>query len=383
MEYSGLNYSNGSYSSRPSIHSNQRRTLTSSTGPSYLPSLQRCVYTLEKSTRLLKSSVSMLDEATNGYQRLKTITTNIKQFELVSEHDINEAQGHVSKEIIPQLFAVTDKAINMIYALESKEFQLRDRVAAEEEKEKQHLILQKANKSGISNINRLQSLTRRKEELSKTLSELDEVIGQKRNEFAEIVEKAQAGESQSKSQPGPFKKSRRNLTIESRDLSLKEEERKQNITRNEKELEAIQLKILDKRRSVNEIRSKIESQHSRPLGQTVPWSMYSDHYKFLETALQNEFKVDSRDKSAYEDAFARLSTAYLRELDSRQAKNDFPPEEERRHNLGRVISILKQAEVLELVLETRETKNGDDEVGQSVDQIILRIKFSDDGQTQQ
>ncbi|KAF9182039.1 hypothetical protein BGZ49_004761, partial [Haplosporangium sp. Z 27] len=170
----------------------------------------------------------------------------------------------------------------------------------------------------------------------------------------------------------------------------------------------------------------------------IPWATYSEHYKFLENALKTEARVDSRDKDAYEEAFTRFATSYLKEVDSQQAKtdkelgvltrdktrklsqmrnlckqlfpeesigqtmakviemliesqyneiyhndlvqNEFPPEEERRHNLGRVVAILKQVGVIELVLETRERRENEDEDGQArepEEQLILRIKFDD------
>ncbi|KAF9103372.1 hypothetical protein BGX27_010605 [Mortierella sp. AM989] len=388
----------------------------------------------------LKSAVSTLDGATSGYPRLKTITSHIKQFELVSEQDIQNAQVEISKDVEPQLATLTEKAFHTIIDLEAKEYLLTGKVKAEEEKQKLRIQRQQAARSGISNIKKFQSLTKRKEELSRSAAELDEVLDQKRQEFGDLVDKLNSMESQSGALPGSFKRFRRNPTNESRELNLKEEERKREIARREQELEAIQQKILEKRRSVNELRSKVESQNSKNANQngfnpSVPWTMYSEHYKFLEKALQTELKVDSRDKDTYEEAFVRFATSYLRELDSRQAKtdkelstltrnktrklsqmrnlckqlfpgdsigqtmvkviemlvespdceiyhndlvnNEFPPEEERRHNLGRVVSILKQVEVIELILETRETKDEDGQPGEPEKLVILRIKFDD------
>ncbi|KAF9350414.1 hypothetical protein BGX26_011405 [Mortierella sp. AD094] len=403
MDYSGLAYSNGTYPNGSNPYSTHRRTLAPATAAlPYLPSLQRCVATLETSTLL--------------------------QFELVSEQDITNAQVEVARDVEPQLFTLTEKVVQEIYDLESKEYQLIAQVQAEEEKEKLRIQRQKAARSGISNIKKLQSLTRRKEELSRSASELEDVLDQKRQEFSDLIDKIKSTESQSGIQSGPFKRLRRNPTNESRELNLKEEERKREIARRDQELESIQQKIQEKRKSVNELRSKVESQNRNPSGQhgfnpSVPWTMYSEHYKFLERTLQTQLKVDGRDKEAYEEAFARFATSYLRELDSRQAKtdkelstltrdktrklsqmrnlckqlfpgdsigqtmvkviemlNEFPPEEERRHNLGRVVSILKQVEVIELVLETREAKGDGDEdgqPGQAEEQLILRIKFDD------
>lgn len=56
-------------------------------------------------------------------------------------------------------------------------------------------------------------------------------------------------------------------------------------------------------------------------------------------------------------------------------------EEERRHNLSRVIAILKQVGVIDVVVESRE--EGDDEDEQdgeprrTGEQLVIRIKFED------
>ncbi|KAF9169750.1 hypothetical protein BGX20_009882 [Mortierella sp. AD010] len=357
----------------------------------------------------------------NPYYFLQT-----KQFELVSEQDIANAQAEVARDVEPQLLALTEKVVHEIYGLENKEYQLIGRVHAEEEKEKVRVERQKAARSGLSNIKKLQSLTRRKEELSRSASELEEVLDQKRQEFSDLIDRIKLAESKSGVQSGPSKRLRRNPTNESRELSLKEEERKREIARRDQELESIQQRIEEKRKSVNELRSKVELQSRNPSGQNgfnpiALWRMYSDHYKFLEKALQTQLQVDGRDRDAYEEAFARFATSYLRELDSRQAKtdkelstltrdktrklsqmrnlckqlfpgdnvgqtmaklieilNEFPLDEERRHNLGRVVGILKQVDVMELVLETREAANGEEgEPGQAEEELILRIKFDE------
>ncbi|KAF8929802.1 Spc19-domain-containing protein [Dissophora ornata] len=434
---SGQAYSNGG----PHAYSNSRKTLGPSySGLPYLPSLQRCVTTLEMSTQLLKSAVAELDEATSGYPRLKTITSNTKQFELVSEQDIADAQVGVAKDVEPQLFNLTEKAVQIVMDLEGEEYQLIEKVHQETEKQKLRVQRQKAAKSGISNIKTLQSLTRRKEELSRSASELDEVTEQMRKEFSKLVERVNSQETRSGS-----KRLKRNPNNEIRELNFREEDRRKEITRQSQELEAIQQKIEDKRRSIRELRSKAESQNSSSssgqgaFNPTLSWTMYTRHHNFLEGALRAEISVDSRDKGAYEDAFERVVATYLRELESRQAKtdkelnkltidktrklsqmrtlckqlfpgdsigqtmvrvlellvesptseiyhtdlvqSDFPPDQERRHNLSRVVTILKQVGIIELVLETREDHSNEDDQegdpGRSEEQLVLRIKFED------
>ncbi|KAF9292075.1 Ribosomal RNA-processing protein 7 [Mortierella alpina] len=330
--HGGYSYGFGQQSARRSSngYSAARRTTSSTafTTQSYLPSLQRCVATLEMSTQLLKSSLSMLDEVTSGYPRLKTITSHTKKFELVSEQDIASAQADVSKKVEPQLFALTDKAVEIVLALESKEYQLMDKVHIEKEKEQQRLQRQKAAKSGLSNIKKLQSLTRRKDELTRSALELDEVLDQKREEFNELVKKANILDSQS-GQPGSVKRAKHNHNHESRELSRKEEERNREVAKRTQELRSIQQKIEDKRKSISEARARMDSQGraSNPPGQpdfdpTKPWTMYNNHYAVLEHTLQSTLKVGERDTDVYEEAFARLSAAYVKELDARQAQTD-------------------------------------------------------------
>ncbi|KAI1318275.1 hypothetical protein EDD11_006971 [Mortierella claussenii] len=455
MDYAGHSYGygyshgySGAYAGGPSAYQGARRTMVGPTsiGLPYLPSLQRCVATLERSTQSLKSTVAQLDEATAGYPRLRTITSHTKRFALVSEQDIANAQAEVASDILPQLADLTDNAAQGVYDLESTEYALMEKVHIEEEKAKQRIQRQKTARSGLSNIKRLQSLTKRKEELSRSASELDEVLDQKRKEINDLINRVSSIDSKS-GQPRPAKRLRRNPTNESRELGLKEEECRREIVKRDKDLEILRRKIEEKRRAVEEIRLKTDAQHSNSANQewfnpSIPWTMYSEHYSMLEKALQTELKVDSWDKAAYEDAFGRLASSYLREIESRQAKTDkelskltrdktrrlaqmrilckqlfpedsigqtmvrvlellgespqseiyhkdlvqdeFPPEEERRHNLGRVITILKQFGVLELVLESREEQANDDgREGQSEEpvrteeQLVLRIKFED------
>ncbi|KAF9966188.1 hypothetical protein BGZ70_003043 [Mortierella alpina] len=442
----GYSYGYGQQSIRRSSngYSAARRT-TSSTAfatQSYLPSLQRCVATLEMSTQLLKSSLSMLDEVTSGYPRLKTITSHSKKFELVSEQDIASAQADVSKKVEPQLFALTDKAVEIVLALESKEYQLMDKVHVEKEKEQQRLQRQKAAKSGLSNIKKLQSLTRRKDELTRSALELDEVMEQKREEFDQLFKKASTLDSQL-GQPGSVKRAKRNHNNESRELSRKEEERNREITKRTQELRSIQQKIEDKRKSISEARARVDSQGraSNPPGQpdfdpSKPWTMYNNHYAVLEHTLQSTLKVGKRDTDIYEEAFARLSAAYMKELDARQAQtdkeqdklmrdhtrtlsqmrnlckllfpeesigltmvrllellagtwenevyyenlvqNEFPLEEERRHNLGRVIKILKLIGIIEIATVQRSKKDDsqdEDDPSKTKEQVVIRINY--------
>ncbi|KAG0076697.1 hypothetical protein BGZ90_008328 [Linnemannia elongata] len=415
-------------------------TPTSSTSSIFMPSLKRCVNTLDLSTQLLKSSVSMLDEATSGYPRLKTIASHNKKYELVSEEDIALAREEVTKEISPQLTFLSEKVANIIFALEAKEYELMDLVNVEKEKEQRRLQLQKAASSGLSNIKKLKSLTKRKEELSRSASELDDVLDQKRQQFSQLLKRVSGGGSTAV----PAKKQRRSPTHESRELTKIEEERKKEIARRNRELQAIQQKIEDKQKAVRELKAKSENRDGdNSAGQdaftpTVPWNLYLPHREFLER-FDADILVDERDKEAYSDAFKRLSEAYLRELEPQQAMVDieqnkltreksrklwqmrnlckqlfpedsigitmvrvlemlvespdselaykservqaeFPPEEERRHNLGRVVTILKDLGVVELAVETRipEGQEPQDNDGQDLEeQLIVRIKFED------
>ncbi|KAG0281550.1 hypothetical protein BGZ95_002358 [Linnemannia exigua] len=410
-----VGYNNNNNSTTP------RRTFAPTPPASsiFMPSLKRCVYTLDLSTQLLKSSVSMLDEATSGYPRLKTIASHHKKYELVSEQDIAQTREEVTKDISPQLSFLSEKVANIIFALEAKEYELMDQVNVEKEKEQRRLQLQKAASSGLSNIKKLKSLTKRKEELSRSASELDEVLDQKRQEFSQLLKRVSSGGPSSV----PTKKQRRNSNHESRELTQTEEERRKEIARRNRELQAIQKKIEDKQKAVRELKAKSENRDGD------------------NSAGQDAFTpMDERDAAAFSEAFARLSEAYLRELEPQQAMVDieqnkltrekskklwqmrnlckqlfpedsigitmvrvlemlvespdselaykservqaeFPPEEERRHNLGRVVTILKHLGVVELAVETRipEGQQEPQEEGkqEQEEQLIVRIKFED------
>ncbi|KAF9928052.1 hypothetical protein FBU30_002652 [Linnemannia zychae] len=419
-----------------------RRTFgTSSTSSLFMPSLKRCVNTLDMSTQLLKSSVTMLDEATSGYPRLRTITSHNKKYDLVSEQDIAQAREEVSKDIAPQLSYLTEKVANIIFALEAKEYELMDQANIEKEKEQRRLQLQKAASSGLSNIKKLKSLTKRKEELSRSVSELEEALDQKREEFSALLKRARAEGSTR----APVKKKRRSSDSESRELARLKEEKRREVARRNRELQAIRQKIEDKQKTVRDLRAKSENSGSNnSAGQdvftpTVLWNLYLPHRDFLER-FDTDLQVDERDKDAYSDAFARLAEAYLQELEPQQAmidieqnkltrdksrklwqmrnlckqlfpedsigitmvrilemlvenpeselaykseriQTEFPPEEERRHNLGRVITILKQLGVIELAVETRvpEGQEAQQEMSEQEveEQLIVRIKFED------
>ncbi|KAG0223676.1 Spc19-domain-containing protein [Mortierella sp. GBAus27b] len=428
-----------------SFRYNSRKTLgPSQLGVPYIPSLKRCVASMEASTRLLKSTVERLDEVTTGYPRLKTITSHTKKYELVSEQDIASAQVEVAREVEPQLFSLTEKAVDMITYLEEEEQTLIDQVQAETNIQKERLQRQKAARSGLSNIKRLQSLTRRKDELSRSASELDEVLDQKKQEFRLLLEKANVDESRS-NQAGSSKRARRSMSHESRELHQRLEERKKELAKRKQEFSAMQLKLQEKKESVRRLRSKSDVLNNSTASDqdnfnpTIPWGMYSDHQAFFEGAMKTGLALDARDSSVYEETFARIIAPYLRELDSRQGKtdkqlnrltrdkskklsqirnlckqlfpeenigqtmvrvlellvestdselyykdlvqNEFPTEEERRHNLSRVIGILKQVGVIEVVLETQEGQDNEDEQegesGLTEEQLIIRIKFED------
>ncbi|KAF9363131.1 hypothetical protein BGX34_004822 [Mortierella sp. NVP85] len=388
---------------------------------------------------MLKSTVARLDDVTNGYSRLKTITSHTKNFELVSEQDIASAQVEVAREVEPQLFKLTEKCTDTIKELEEEEKRLAEQIQLETDKQKQRVHRQKTARSGLSNIKKLQSLTRRKDELSRSATELDEVLEQKRQEFSQLMERA--------NQIGPSKRTRRYTSHESRELALKEEERKKEVARRDQELKSIQQKIEDKRRDIQQLRSKADSLNNSDasghdgFNPTLPWTMYSHHHNVLEQVLQTDLEVEARDHSVYEETFARVITPYLRELDSRQAKtdkelnkltrdktkrlsqmrnlckqlfpeenightmvrvlellvespsselyyqdlvqNEFPVEEERRHNLSRVVAILKQVGVIEVVVESREEGDNEDEQDgeprRTGEQLVIRIKFEDSG----
>ncbi|KAG0302029.1 hypothetical protein BGZ98_007850, partial [Dissophora globulifera] len=318
---SALSYATGG----PYAYSNPRATFgPTHAGLPYLPSLQRCVATLESSTQLLKSVVAQLDETTNGYPRLKTITSSNKQFELVSEHELASAQVGIAKDVEPQLFHLTEKAVQAVLDLEGEEYQLMARVQQETAKQERRIQRQIAAKSGISNIKHLQSLIRRKEELSRGSTELEDVLDSKRQEFAQIVARMEAQSDQQ----GSGKRLRRNPTNESRELALKEDERRKEAAKRSQELDALQQKIDDKRRAIHELRSKSLSQSGSRYSEhtdfnpTLPWSMYSEHHKFLEEAMQTPIHVQAQDQGAYEEAFARIMTTYFQELESQQAKTD-------------------------------------------------------------
>ncbi|KAF9387766.1 hypothetical protein CPB97_002097 [Podila verticillata] len=298
-----------------------------------------------------------------------------------------------------------------------------------------------------SDVKRLESLVKRKDELSLTALEIEEVMDQKREEFRVLLVKAQqpgqAGNgAKGAAAGGAFgsgKRTKRNPTNESRELSQMQDERRKEIAKRTQALEAIDLDIQAQRKQIMDLQTK-KGQTGRPTKQeynpTVPWTKYRDHFTFLESVLNSEVKTDARDKEPLEEAFERLMSNYTREIETRMAmsekesarlkkdkmrkvfqmrnlckqlfpsdnigqtmvrvlelltensqlevyhkdlvQNEFPPEEERRHNLGRVITILKQVGVIELVLESRVEETGEQTLAaQDEGQLILRIRFDD------
>ncbi|KFH66093.1 hypothetical protein MVEG_08194 [Podila verticillata NRRL 6337] len=426
--------------------------------PSYtLSALQRCVATLQQSDKTLKSTVSILDESTKGLPRLKTITAHTKQHDLVSEHDIATARAAVAKDAEPQLHTLLERAQDIVLELEAQEQQLMARLQlAKEERERQEQ--QQATTRSNNNSNnrgghasdakRLESLVKRKDELSLTALEIEEVMDQKREEFRVLLMKAQQpgpggnggrGAANAGGAFGSGKRTKRNPTNESRELSQMQDERRKEITKRTQALEAIDLDIQEQRKQIMDLQTK-KGQTRRATKQeynpTVPWTKYRDHFTFLENVLNSEVKTDARDKEPLEEAFERLMSNYTREIETRMSmsekesarlkkdkmrkvsqmrnlckqlfpsdnigqtmvrvlelltensqlevyhkdlvQNEFPPEEERRHNLGRVITILKQVGVIELVLESRVEETGEQTLAaQDEGQLILRIRFDE------
>ncbi|GJJ72984.1 DASH complex subunit SPC19 [Entomortierella parvispora] len=437
----GYSYGYGNSNAQQSYgYRSQRRTLAGGSQPytsnSFLPSLKRCVSTLEMSTQLLRSSVSTLDEASSGYPRLKTITTHKKRFELVSEQDITVAHAEVAKDVEPKLHGLVEQAVQMVLALEGREHELLELVNAETEKEKLRAQRQSAARSGLSNIKRLQTLTKRKEDLSKRATDLDGVMEQKQKEFGELMRRSQG--SQSSGPESPSKRIKKNP--ETRDLNRKKEAKKAEISRRSQELDAMQKKIEEQSRALRELRSKASQQSSQSdadgFAPNALWLTYSAHLHVLNEALEKPLEADIRDKATFEDAFRRILTAYLQELTANQEKTDkeldrlmmdkskklaqlrslckqlfpednigltmsrlmellveshhnevyykdvlmdeFPVEEDKRHNLSRVLPILTNIGVLELVQETIELDpNQEESPNVPRDQLVLKIRFED------
>ncbi|KAF9428640.1 hypothetical protein BGZ94_001663 [Podila epigama] len=231
-----------------------------------------------------------------------------------------------------------------------------------------------------------------------------------------------------------------------------QEDRRKEIARRTQDRDAIEKDIQEQRRQIAALKAKRAEQSQeatkKEFNPSIPWSMYTEHFNFLDNAIRTEYKVDARDKVALEEALERLCSAYLREVETRQVEtdkmiagvrkekanklaqvqnlcrqlfpndnigqtmvkvlqllvespqneiyykdlvqNDFPKEQERRHNLGRVMTILKNMGLTELVLEKTEEdvryeEQGDDgrsltrtRIQQDMEgQLILRIKFVD------
>ncbi|KAG0338124.1 hypothetical protein BG000_004526 [Podila horticola] len=423
-----------------------------------LSALQRCVATLQQSDKTLKSTVSILDESTKGLPRLKTITSHTKQHDLVSEHDIATARAAVAKDAAPQLHTLLERAQDIVLEMEAQEQVLLARLQqAKEEQERlqqQQTTTTRNNKKGghASDAKRLESLMKRKDELSLTALEIEEVMDQKREEFRVLLVKAQQqpgnghtggsaagkGAANAGGSFGSGKRTKRNPTNESRELSQMQDERRKEIVRRTQALEAIDRDIQGQRKQIADLQTKkgqVTRMPKQEYNPTIPWEKYGKHFNFLESVLNSEIKADARDKEALEETFERFMLNYTREIETRMAasdkegarlkrdkmrkvsqmrnlckqlfpgdnigqtmvrvlelltenpqnevyhrdlvQNEFPPEEERRHNLGRVITILKQISVIELVLESRVEETGEHAGSQDEGQLILRIKFDD------
>jgi len=114
----------------------------------------------------------------------------------------------VAKDVEPRLHVLIEKSVQMVLALENKEHQLMDLVKAETDKEKLRAQRQNAARSGLSNIKKLRTLTKRKEDLSKRATDLDGVMEQKQKEFGELMRRSQG--SQSSGPESPSKRIKRN-----------------------------------------------------------------------------------------------------------------------------------------------------------------------------
>ncbi|KAG0039347.1 hypothetical protein BGZ82_008676 [Podila clonocystis] len=350
-----------------------------------LSALQRCVATLQQTDKTLKNTVSILDESTKGLPRLKTITSHTKQHDLVSEHDIATARAAVAKDAAPQLHTLLERAQDIVLEMEAQEQVLLARLQqAKEEQERllaQTTTTRSKNKKGghASDTKRLESLVKRKDELSLTALEIEEVMDQKREEFRVLLVKAQqpgsshaGGDTAGKAATnaggsfGSGKRTKRNPTnsvlssevkVDARDKEALEEAFKRLMLNYTREIETrmaasdkegARLKR-DKMRKVSQMRNLCKQLFpSDNIGQTMVRVL-----ELLTANPQNE--------------------VYHRDL----VQNEFPPEEERRHNLGRVITILKQISVIELVLESRVGETGEHATSQEEGQLILRIKFDE------
>ncbi|KAG0267899.1 hypothetical protein DFQ27_007976 [Actinomortierella ambigua] len=301
------------------------------------------------------------------------------------KQDIKNAQVEVAKEIEPQLFSLLDRSVEMVIALECKEQDLINQVNVEIEKARQRQQQKSAVKSGLSNIKRLQSLTKRTSELSKSSKELDNVLDEKRREFGYLIERA----------------NNYNMTS---GLGAKIIRRLSNVT------------------ATAELRSEFNPNDV--------WATYMAQYDFFVAVLQSDLKVDPRNKGAYDDAVTVIAKTYDQELRemvntsvsellvvsrNRERKlmqlqalckqlfprdnigntmvrilellvenpqkecyysdlvlAQFPPSEEKRHNFNRVIEILKNLGVIEVMHEVREI----DDIEASKE-LVVRIKFDD------
>ncbi|KAG0335738.1 hypothetical protein BG004_008350, partial [Podila humilis] len=307
-----------------------------------LSALQRCVSTLQQSDTL--------------------------QYELVSEHDIIHARAAIAKDTEPELTALIKQAKAIILELEDEETQLMDRkqLLKEqqlEQKQKQQQQQQQQQQSssyrngkkGRSNSQRLDSLIKRKDELSLTVLELDSAMDEKREEFRVLLTKAHQQQQQQQQPQSSQKKGQAASTTTTKTTSVTpattttdnfgsgkktkrnpdkmQDERRKEISRRTLALETIERDIQSQRRQIADLKTKKQQQDGH-VGQdggqdgatqstkevyNPAWTKYSQHYDFLEGLLSRELRVSSgKDKDQLETEFSKLSTAYVREVGARQ-----------------------------------------------------------------
>lgn len=125
------------------------------------------------------------------------ISNKIQQHDLVSEHDIATARAAVAKDAAPQLHTLLERAQDIVLEMEAQEQVLLARLQQAKEEQERLLAQQTTSttrnkKSGhASDAKRLESLVKRKDELSLTALEIEEVMDQKREEFRVLLVKAQ------------------------------------------------------------------------------------------------------------------------------------------------------------------------------------------------
>ncbi|KAG0235629.1 hypothetical protein BGW41_000730 [Actinomortierella wolfii] len=189
------------------------------------------------------------------------------------------------------------------------------RVNEEMEKTRQRQQCKSAVKSGLSNIKRLQSLAERTSELSRASKDLDDLLDQKRQEFGDVIERA--NNYNISSAPGA-KRIRRLSNTRSQGLQKTEESKEEDIRRCEEEIKALKQKIADKRkelaRSKNAHTDVLESLATMKVPSEFNPSRYMAQYDFFVAALQSELRIAAKDKSAYDATMTHIAKAYDQEL---------------------------------------------------------------------